>query len=208
MSQQINLFSPTFLKRGKYFSARAMLMALGLIAVGAVLLYAYARYQTTLLARQYDAMVQHAAADQQRLTRLTRELSTHDTSQSLQEELKKLQFAVASQRAVLDVLQSGSAANTTGYSVYMRAFARQSMEGVWLTGFDIEGDGAVMTLNGATLMPQLVPAYIQRLGNEPSMRGKSFSTLLIQQPNVARRNIASSYLEFSIQSAAGQGGGK
>ena len=33
MSQQINLYNPLFLKREKYFSARTMLQALGVIAL-------------------------------------------------------------------------------------------------------------------------------------------------------------------------------
>ncbi len=208
MSQQINLFSPAFLKRGKYFSARAMLLALGLVIVGAGLLYAYARYQSALLARQYDALAQHAATDQQRLMRLANGLNPQDSAQSLREELRRMQSALASQKAVLGALQSSSDANTSGYSRYMRAFARQSLSGLWLTGFDIEGDGAAMTLNGAALAPQLVPAYIQRLGNEPLMRGKNFSSLLIQQPGAAaNQHTAASYLEFSIRSTV-HGGGK
>ena len=43
-------------------------------------------------------------------------------------------------------LKSGGIGNTKGYSEYFRAFARQSVSGLWLTGFDINGDGAQMTL--------------------------------------------------------------
>ena len=51
MSQQINLFNPLFLRKEKYFSARTMLQALGLIALGIAALYAYALFQTRGLER-------------------------------------------------------------------------------------------------------------------------------------------------------------
>jgi len=100
----------------------------------------------------------------------------------MEDELKQLEAQVAAQDAMLNLLKSGALGNTEGYSEYMRAFARQSINGLWLTAFDITGDGAQMSLSGAVLSPQLVPAYIQRLGKEKVMRGKTFSTLQMQQP--------------------------
>ena len=43
------------------------------------------------------------------------------------------------------------------------------------------GDAAQISLSGGVLNPELLPTYIQRLGREPAMRGKSFSTLQMQQ---------------------------
>ena len=39
-----------------------------------------------------------------------------------------------------------------------------------------------MSMSGAVVNPQLVPSYIQRLGKEKVMHGKTFSTLQMQQP--------------------------
>jgi hypothetical protein len=82
----------------------------------------------------------------------------------------------------------------------MRAFARQSVKGLWLTGFDIVGDGAQMSLSGAVLAPQLVPSYIQRLSKEKIMRGKTFATLKMQQPKKDGERLVPRYVEFDLRS--------
>jgi hypothetical protein len=103
---------------------------------------------------------------------------------------------------MLNLLKSGALGNTDGYSEYMRAFARQSINGLWLTAFDIVGDGAQMSLSGAVVSPQLVPSYIQRLGKEKVMRGKTFSTLQMQQPKKDGDRIIPRYVEFNLRSTA------
>ena len=59
-----------------------------------------------------------------------------------------------------------------------------------------------MSLSGAVLSPQLVPAYIQRLGKEKVMRGKTFSTLQMQQPKKDGERLIPRYVEFNLHSAA------
>ncbi len=202
MSQQINLFNPIFLKQKKYFSVVTMLQALGLIAVGSALFYGYAVYQVGQLSRQADEMRGRYAAEQKRLAAYSNEFSLQRSAQLLEEELKQLEAQAQAQEKMLATLKSGAIGNTEGYSEYMRAFARQSLKGLWLTGFDIVGDGAQMSLNGAVVNPQLVPAYIQRLGKESVMRGKTFSTLQMQQPKKDGDRVVPRYVEFSLRSAA------
>ena len=90
----------------------------------------------------------------------------------------------------------------------MRAFARQSIKGLWLTAFEIAGDGAEMNLSGAVLNPQLLPSYIQRLGNEKVMRGKMFSALQMQQPKGGEDKSAARYVEFVLRSTSAPEGVK
>jgi hypothetical protein len=202
MSQQINLFNPVFLKQKKYFSVLAMLQALGLIVLGSGLFYGYAVYQVKLLAQQSEETSRRYAAEQVRFSNFSNDFSPQKSGEMLLAELKKAESDAAAQKEILDALKSGVIGNTEGYSEYLRAFARQTVSGLWLTGFDIEGDGAPMVLNGAALSPQLVPKYIQRLGKEKSMRGKTFAYLQMQQPKATPGQVASkSYVEFTMQSS-------
>jgi hypothetical protein len=201
MSQQINLFNPIFMKQKKYFSVVTMLQALGLIVLGSTVFYAYAVYQVSQLSRQADEMDKRYAAEQARLVNITNEFSLQRSAQMLDEELKQLEAQAKSQEAVLTMLKSGAIGNTQGYSEYMRAFARQSVNGLWLTGFDIVGDGAQMSLSGAVTNPQLVPSYIRRLGRERVMHGKTFSTLQMQQPKKDGDRVVPRYVEFNLRSA-------
>ncbi len=200
MSQQINLFNPIFMKQKKYFSVVTMLQALGLILLGSALFYGYAAYQVVHMSGQTDEMAKRYAAEQAKLVQLTNEYSRQNTGLRLENELKQLEARAAAQTTLLNLLKSGALGNTRGYSEYMRALARQSIKGLWLTAFDIVGDGVQMSVSGAVVDPQLVPAYIQRLGKEKVMQGKTFSTLQIQQPDDDGGRRVPRYAEFNLRS--------
>jgi Flp pilus assembly protein TadB len=202
MSQQINLFNPVFLTQKKYFSVVTMLQALGLIVLGSALFFAYAVYQVAQLSKQADEVGKRYAAEQTRLANLTSEYSLQHSGKMLEDEVKQLEAQAAAQEAMLNMLKSGALGNTEGYSEFMRAFARQSINGLWLTAFDIVGDGAQISLSGAVVNPQLVPSYIQRLGKEKAMQGKTFSTLQMQQPKKDGDRLVPRYVEFNLRSTA------
>lgn len=209
MSQQINLFNPIFLKQKKYFSVTTMLQALGLIVLGSMLFYGYAWYQVQQLAKQTQEMTKRYESEQKRFLNYANEFSPQRSAQMLNDELQTIEAQATAQASLLDTLKSGAIGNTQGYSEYMRAFSRQAVSGLWLTGFDINGDGSQIILQGAATGPQLLPAYIQRLSQESVMRGKSFATLRMNQPKAETdKSAARSYVEFSLQSTVAEGGAK
>jgi Tfp pilus assembly protein PilN len=199
MSQQINLFNPLFLKQQKYFSVKAMSQAFGLILLGAALIIGFAQYQMSRLSLRSEEAKKEFAAAQVKFALYEKELSPQQSNAMLEEELQKLRAKIATNEEVLKTLKSGVMGNTLGFSEYMRAFSRQAVSGLWLTGFEIDQDGKQISLTGAAMTPQLVPAYIRRLSNEPIMRGKTFGALQIQQAKSTGSN--KNYLEFNIQSS-------
>ena len=206
MSQQINLFNPQLLRQKKYFSVLTMLQALGLIMLGSVLFYGYALYQVQLLSGQSEETARRYAIEQGRLARYAAEFSPQQAQQLLDDELRKLEAQAVAQRELIDILKSGAIGNTKGYSEYMRAFARQTMNGLWLTGFNITGDAVQMSLSGGALNPELVPGYIKRLGQEKAMHGKEFAALQMwQHKTEAGKPAGRQYLEFSLQSVEAGG---
>ena len=204
MSQQINLFNPIFLKRRKYLSLLAMLQALGMIVIGSLLFYGYAAYQVDLLEKQSKEGTKRSNAEQVRLTHMTTGFSSQQASHALEEEVRQLEKQAADQAELIGVLKSGAVGNTSGYSEYMRAFSREVVQGLWLTGFKITGDAAQISLSGGVMNPELLPAYIHRLSRESVMRGKTFSTLQMQQPaakaGAAPASPAPRYVEFILHS--------
>ncbi len=203
MSQQINLFNPIFLKQKKYFSVVTMLQALGLIVLGSMLFYGYAWYQVQQLAQQTQEMTRRYEAEQKRLVNYANEFSPQRAQQALNAELNSLEAQNEAQEAILQTLKSGAIGNTRGYSEYLSAFARQAIKGLWLTGFDINGDGAQIGLHGAVTDPKLLPGYIQRLGREEVMRGKTFESMQMKQPVIDGKAV-NSYLEFGLLSGTAE----
>ena len=201
MSQQINLFNPIFMRQRKYFSLLTMLQALGLIVVGSLFFYGYAIYQVGELRKQSEESTKRYNAEEVRLARFTAEFSPQQASQALQEEVRRMEKQVADQADLVEIIKSGAVGNTTGYSEYMRAFSRQVVPGLWLTGFRVTGDATQISLSGKVLSPELLPAYIRRLGRENIMQGKAFSTLQMQQPKAdASQGDIARYVEFELRS--------
>lgn len=209
MSQQINLFNPIFMKQRKYFSLLTMVQALGLVIAGSLIFYGYAIYQVGQLKLQAEENTKRYNAEQIRLAGFVAEFSPQRSMQLLQNEVQRLDKQVTEQNQLIETLKSGAVGNTTGYSEYMRAFSRQVVQGLWLTGFKVTGDAAQISLSGGVVNPELLPEYIQRLGRENIMKGKTFSTLKMQQSKVdqaagtgtAPASPARRYVEFTLYSS-------
>jgi Fimbrial assembly protein (PilN) len=211
VSQQINLFNPIFLKQEKLFSAVTMAQALGLILLGSAVLIAYSYYQSSSLGIQATASTTQLALAQAQLAKVNAEFGPRQKSKLVEDDIQKTEIEVKSLQQVFDILQQGEFGNTKGYAEYLRAFSRQILGGVWLTGFSIYGTGSEIGLQGRALQPDLVPAYISRLKREPVMQGKSFATLEMQLPLVdqvgkaglaaTKQRVPAGYVEFNLQSS-------
>lgn len=177
MAQQINLFNPVFLKQKKYFSAVTMLQALALLLGGIMAFYAYTLRETQVLTRVAEDTGRQLKAQSEQVARLTQEFSPQGRSKMLADELARATTRLKQREEMLSVLRTGGLGNTEGFARYLSAFARQSMSGVWLTGFTIGGDEAELLVAGRVLQADLVPAYIRALNREEVMRGRRIAEL-------------------------------
>lgn len=210
MSQHINLFNPDFHEKRELFTALMLLRALAVLLLLLAGVSAYQFRQTQLLDKQVKEgaiQLEQARAD---LLKVAAEYAPRAKSQALEKRVAEMEQQLKDEEAVLQVLQGGSLGNTEGYSGYMRAFARQTLNGLWLTGFSIKGVGNDMAIVGRTLRPELVPTYIQRLNQEAVTQGRAFAALEIQQPKMepaAQDKPAQTpnYLEFNLHSNAAEG---
>jgi Tfp pilus assembly protein PilN len=203
MSQQINLFDPQFRQKKGRFTLAQLVQAMVVVLLLSAVYYGYAAYQLGELTRRADEMAARQATEQAKLARFAAEMPALQSPEQLQAELDRLQAQVDAQQQIMDTLQGGEMGNTDGYSGYLQAFARQSVAGMWLTGFEIVGDGAELSLSGGALKPELVPAYIRKLGQEPVMRGKTFAALKMEQGKTADARQAARHVDFVLQSVAG-----
>ncbi len=204
MSQQINLYNPIFLKQKKIFSSQTMTQALGLLALGLLAFYGYARYQVANLQTEADSSAKRLAMAQTRTEHMAQELGPRKKSANLEADIQQAEVELRALQAVQGALKQGGLASTNGFSPYLKAFARQAVEGLWLTGFSVSG--SEMAISGRTLKPELVPEYIRRLGEEPVMQGRKFAMLEMRQPEAppakdGKAAVAPRYIEFTLQSA-------
>lgn len=199
--QQINLYRPIFRKQEKKFSAMAMLQAGGAVLAGIVVIYALLLWQVSDLrneVRQADAQLATAT---KRVSEATQKFGPGAKSSLLEDEVANLEKQLAARLRVRDLLNRGLFSNTTGYSGFFVAFARQHVPGVWLTGFDITGAGEDMRLQGRTADPAQVPRYVQRLSAEEVLAGKEFQVFVLSRPQTKDGQPAERYVEFLFKTA-------
>jgi hypothetical protein len=210
MSQQINLFNPAFQPQKKIFSVNGMAGALGVLVLCAVATGVYGKVRVARLEAQVARGEQEVQAAQKRLEAATAEFAPRTRDGRLEAELAAAQSEHDALRRVADVIQRGDLGNTEGYAEYFRALARQSVNGLWLTGVTITGAGTEIAVRGRALDPALVPGYLARLRNERVLQGKPVGSMQIGQASTVKVRDADGkesdapapYVEFSLQSAA------
>ncbi len=216
MSQQINLFNPIFLREKKHFSAKTMGQGLGLIVVCTLLLFGYSRYQVWKLSQEATKVSAQLKQAQQQLASVTGAFVARKKDLQLEEQAKRAQQEVEAMQQAFARLRGEEFGTQKGYSDYLRAFSRQIVSGVWLTGFSIEGGGNAIGIQGAALTPELIPGYMNRLKREPVLQGKSFATFEIRQPKEVEQKpaevvagkkekkesapVSPTYVEFDLRS--------
>ncbi|MDW8469727.1 MAG: hypothetical protein RML56_12890 [Burkholderiales bacterium] len=177
MPQQINLFSPIFLKREKHFSAQAMAWGLAIVAAGLGVLYAFAWFEHRALAKSVREYETRVAEQRAQYAKAAQQLLSEDARKALEAEATRLAQEIARRRALLESLHAGELGNAEGVSSYFAALARRARHGVWVTGVEISEGGAEFAVNGRMLGAELAPAYLRALGEEDVMRGRRIAEL-------------------------------
>jgi len=211
MSQQINLLTPAFRKARVALSLAVVgkSLALTLVVLGAVQFYLHQEVDgLNQELRSAQALLQTQRAHVTRMAGDRKAALSPDAA--LSADIAKLEAQLAGAKQHMEALQGGAIGTQRGFSEYMRAFSRQTLNGLWLTGFKISGAGE-LALHGRALEADLIPAYIQRLTREEVLKGRVFSGLELRQPEArsgervegvrSGEARAASYLEFMLTTA-------
>ena len=201
MPQQINLFNPAFLDKRGPLSLKTALMGWLAVALLSVAFAGYAGMRNRQLAQQEREVAAKVTAAQAEMQRLAGQVSARKQNPQIVAEIAHLESEVKGRDEVMAVLKGGSLGDTRGFSEHLRAFARQSFEGVWLTGLHIAASGQDVAVEGRALRAEQVPGYLRRLNSESVMHGHPFSELLMQAPAPEpgdRSDRRPPYIEFRL----------
>lgn len=182
MPQQINLFNPAFVDKRGPLSLKTALMGWVAVALLSVAFAGYAGMRNRQLAQQEREVAAKATAAQAEMQRLASRLSGRKQDPQIAAEIARLESEITGRDEVMAVLKGGALGDTRGFSEHLRAFARQSFEGVWLTGLRIAASGQDVAVEGRAQRAEQVPGYLRRLNSESVMQGHPFSELLMQAP--------------------------
>lgn len=215
MSQQINLLLPALRPR---FDWLALPVVVGAALVGLVLLgvlAALGAMQVDKLRASEAEIKSQVLAAQQQIQSLGQALGARQGDATLDRQITTARLAVTQRQEVLSLIAQGDVAQGNAYSGLLQGFSRQTIDGVWLLGFGfVEKD---IEMRGRLIDPALLPAYINRLNNEPAFAGRRFAALdmngvepgdekRMDSPEAAKSRAPTRYTEFVLRTAliAGQ----
>ena len=208
MSQQINLYNPLFRKKGfSPTSANAMLYAVGLAIACTAGYGVYQDSRTREAARVAQEVAQQVTEVTESRNKMVAQLELQKPNAELAAELSQLEMRLRGRQDIVEALNSGAVGTTGGFSEYMVAFSRQTVNGLWLTGFDIASAGNEFKIEGRTLSADLLPVYLTRLNAEKALQGRQFAALRIAQPEAAPAATAAPAVEAKAEDAAKDGKG-
>jgi hypothetical protein len=177
MTQYINLYDPDLRRGQQPVSAPQASAVLGIAIIAILAAAGVTGFQARGLARESADLELQLAAQREQVAALGKEMAARQADPVLAGELAAAEAKLATRREMIALLDSGALGNTKGFADYLRAFSRQSLPGLWLTGFDIAGGGAEMAIRGRALDAALLPRYVRRLNEEAVFRGRSFAEL-------------------------------
>jgi hypothetical protein len=180
MNQQINLYQPIFREERKLFSFKTVGIALGMVALSLIAMWALGAHNVNKMA---DAVVQlkaQQAAQQQMAQSAGLLLDAQGSPAQIQAQVQTLSAQLADHTNALALLQSGAAGEPKGFAHRLQALARQHTEGVWLDEL-LMGGANGLALRGHSVSPELIPKYLQLLTSEPELSGALFNEVVIDR---------------------------
>lgn len=184
MSQQINLLNPALIKQKDLLNPNIIAITLGLLATLMLVYFGISQKQLSALTAQRSETSNELTMLQSQLKQTAQLHTAREPNKALLDQIVQLEQKEEMQQQVLKTVNLSSATPEKGYAALIRAFAKQSLDGLWLTGFNIDSNTDQLNISGRTLQSDLVPEYISRLSNEPALKGKLFSALTMNQAKV------------------------
>jgi Fimbrial assembly protein (PilN) len=190
MSQEINLLNTALIKQKDFLNAFNIAITLGLLSAMMMGYFGYAKKELSDLTIERSQIAEQLSAMDLQLKQATLMHTPHAPNKALLVEMSQLEQKEKMQQHILQIVKQSSASPEKGYAALMRAFAKQSIDGLWLTGFSFDNASEQLNINGRTLQANLVPEYISRLGHEPALKGKLFSALNMRLPKAEENKTA------------------
>lgn len=191
MARQINLYDAGLERRRDWL---ALHYIAGLIAVLTLLVGAsgyLARMDLPAMTAQAVTTESQLKAAREQIAVLGAKAANRKVDPRLEQELQALRTLLGARSEVLATLKRSIGPDAQSFADYLHGLARQSVSGLWLTGFSIAaGDnGMGMEIRGRTIDPALLPEYIRRLNREAAFQGQTFSALRLEEAKAAKAGI-------------------
>lgn len=196
MSQQINLLNPALIQKTDFLNPNTIGLLLGVLLLG---LIAYYQYESNALAKLNATHAQRSAEVAEMETHMIQiraAKAAQPGNQVLLDTIHTLEQKKIMQEAIIKAVSQNNSdqsnsQSSKSYAALLKAFSKQSIDGLWITGLSIDQDAEALSIKGRALHADLLPALIARLRAEPALKGKTFTDLKMQSASFAQINPAS-----------------
>ncbi len=188
MTQYINLFNPALQKQGDILNLRFVVLLVVASIILIFIMTIVTRERAIKVEKQIKETETHLGEKRVKLVSLAKE-STISGNNKITAEIKQVQAVLKSRQHLLSIVESGELGKTNGFSEQLRALARQTVNGLWLTGFRIKSGGGEITIIGNALNAQLLPIYLSHLNSETIFNGTHFATVSINKTEDPPPNV-------------------
>jgi hypothetical protein len=181
MSQQINLINPSLIKKRDFLTIVNIGVMYGVFCLLMLGWFGYTNNQVSELDKKQTALAGELEQLNNSLVQMTAARVPHALDVALQMQVTKLEAIEQVQTQILTMINQDKS-EASSLAEYMRGLARQTIDGLWLTGFSIDQAAHTVTLRGRSLSADVLPMYIKKLGGELVFKGQLFGGLQIQEP--------------------------
>ena len=179
MPRHINLLDPSKKIRSPYTTVLQMAVPVALVLLVMGSWAATVRFQLGATKQKLQQVEAQKQPINEQLTQLQAGLGIEQVNANLRERLERAQAQLKARTDIQTALLRGDLGSTQGFSEFMRAFARQTVPGLWLTGLKLDNGGRDITLVGRTLSADAVATLVRQLRAEPALRGRAIATLRV-----------------------------
>jgi len=191
--QNLNLYQAE--RRANVGGPSPLLMRAGLLLL-LVLLLVHGLWQGWNLRRAGEALAttqQQAQAAESELSSSRASFTDPQLDPALPQELSRYESGNQQLQRLGQYLRLLDGQRSQGFAAPLLALAERHTEGLWLTHIALNEGGAAMRLEGFSQDQELLPQYLQSLGQSPAFRGRQFAQFQLQRD-------AAGLLKFSLGS--------
>lgn len=181
MEQQVNLYQPILGAEKRLFSAQAIAVGLGVLAVSLAALAGFAAWRTARVTRAITTIEQQQASQLALAERAASALRPKESVAELDAAARALSAEIAAREAALAVVRRGIAMPGSGFAARLESMARRQIDGLWLRKIVLSTGDRSLAFEGATTEPRLVPAYLAALADERPLDGARFDRLVMRR---------------------------
>ena len=182
MALQINLYDPALERKRDWLALQNVVVGGVLLAAAVGALGMAERSTLPALTAQSATAEMQLKAMRDQVTAMGQRVANRKPDPRLEQELATNRQLLSLRGEVLATLRSSVGPGAQSYAEYLRGFSRQTVSGLWLTGFTVKTAGSGMEIRGNTTDPALIPEYIRRLNKEPAFQGQTFAALKLERP--------------------------